>query len=174
MQYKQIKIMLYCLFITMPAVENILSASTDIGGIHKYRLAKIATWEKCPPLTLKSASKADILAITNAHKQSTVTFEVFVLWLCNQRYYTCDVIGIYVPSGCLKHWLIHHSMACTVIYSSHDSSIIKYGRPCLDCGSVEKTHQTSTEALLSIYCIHLHFSIIYHICINVVILQQEC
>jgi len=28
------------------------------------------------------------------HKQSTVTFKVFVLWLHNQHYYTRDVIGI--------------------------------------------------------------------------------
>jgi len=41
-------------------------------------------------LNLKSAL-VDILA---AHKQSTVTFEVFVLWLHNQHYYTCGVIGI--------------------------------------------------------------------------------
>jgi len=27
-------------------------------------------------------------------KQNGVTLEVFVLWLCNQHYYTCDVIGI--------------------------------------------------------------------------------
>jgi len=27
-------------------------------------------------------------------KQSAVTFEVFVLWLRNQHYYTRDVIGI--------------------------------------------------------------------------------
>jgi len=37
---------------------------------------------------------ADISAATNTHKQSAVTFEVFVLWLCNQHSYTCDVIGI--------------------------------------------------------------------------------
>jgi len=34
------------------------------------------------------------LAATNTRKQSAVTFEVFVLWLCNQHYYTRDVIGI--------------------------------------------------------------------------------
>jgi len=44
-------------------------------------------------LTLKSAL-VDILAATNTRKQSAVTFEVFVLWLCSQCYYTCDVIGI--------------------------------------------------------------------------------
>jgi len=44
-------------------------------------------------LTLKSAL-ANILAAANTHKQSTVTFKVFVLWLRNQRYYTHDVIGI--------------------------------------------------------------------------------
>jgi len=44
-------------------------------------------------LTLKSAL-ADISAVTNTRKQSAVTFEVFVLRLRNQRYYTCDVIGI--------------------------------------------------------------------------------
>jgi len=44
-------------------------------------------------LTLKSAL-ADISAATNTCKQSTATFEVFVLWLCNRRYYTRDVIGI--------------------------------------------------------------------------------
>jgi len=37
---------------------------------------------------------ANILAATHTHKQSAVTFEVFVLWLRNQRYYTRDVIGI--------------------------------------------------------------------------------
>jgi len=37
---------------------------------------------------------ADISAATNAHKQSAVTFEVFILWLHNQRYYIHDVIGI--------------------------------------------------------------------------------
>jgi len=37
---------------------------------------------------------ANILAATNTGKQSAVTFEVFVLWLRNQRYYTGDVIGI--------------------------------------------------------------------------------
>jgi len=44
-------------------------------------------------LTLKSAL-ADISATTNTHKQSIVNFEVFVLWLHNQCYYTRDVIGI--------------------------------------------------------------------------------
>jgi len=43
--------------------------------------------------TLKSAL-ADISAATNTRKQSTVTFEVFVLWLRNQCYYTRDVLGI--------------------------------------------------------------------------------
>jgi len=38
---------------------------------------------------------ADISAAVNTRKQSAVTFKVFVLWLHNQRYYTCDVIGIY-------------------------------------------------------------------------------
>jgi len=37
---------------------------------------------------------ANISVTTNTHKQSTVTFEVFVLWLYNQHYYTCDIIGI--------------------------------------------------------------------------------
>jgi len=45
------------------------------------------------PLTLKSAL-ADISAATNTCIQSAVTFEVFVLWLHNQCYYTHDVIGI--------------------------------------------------------------------------------
>jgi len=45
------------------------------------------------PLTLKSAL-ADISVATNTRKQSAVTFEVFVLWLRNQCYYTRDVIGI--------------------------------------------------------------------------------
>jgi len=44
-------------------------------------------------LTLKSAL-ADISATTNTRKQSAVTFEVFVLWLRNQHYYTHDAIGI--------------------------------------------------------------------------------
>jgi len=34
------------------------------------------------------------LAATNTRKQSTVTFEVFVLWLCNQCCYTRDLIGL--------------------------------------------------------------------------------
>jgi len=44
-------------------------------------------------LTLKS-TLADILGATNTSKQNAVIFEVFVLWLRNQRYYTRDVIGI--------------------------------------------------------------------------------
>jgi len=48
----------------------------------------MATW-----LTLKT-TLADILAATNTCKQSAVTFEMFVLWLRNQCYYNCDVIGI--------------------------------------------------------------------------------
>jgi len=43
-------------------------------------------------LALKS-TLADISAATNTCKQSVVTFEVFVLWLCNQYYYTHDAIG---------------------------------------------------------------------------------
>jgi len=43
-------------------------------------------------LTLKT-ELADISTATNTRKQSAETFEVFVLWLCNQRYYTRDVIG---------------------------------------------------------------------------------
>jgi len=35
----------------------------------------------------------------NTRKQSAVTFEVFVLWLCNQHYYTHDVIGIKMMHG---------------------------------------------------------------------------
>jgi len=31
----------------------------------------------------------------------------------------------FVPSGHSKHWLIHHSMASTAIYSLRDSDIIK-------------------------------------------------
>jgi len=38
--------------------------------------------------------RTDISATTNTHKQSVVTIEVFVLWLHNKHYYTCDVIGI--------------------------------------------------------------------------------
>jgi len=34
------------------------------------------------------------LAATNTCKQSAETFELFVLWLHNQCYYTCDAIGI--------------------------------------------------------------------------------
>jgi len=37
---------------------------------------------------------ANILATTDTRKQSAVTFKVFVLWLRNQCYYTCDAIGI--------------------------------------------------------------------------------
>jgi len=33
----------------------------------------------------------------------------------------------FVLSGCTKRWLIHHSMACTAIYSSCDSEITKNG-----------------------------------------------
>jgi len=115
------------------------------------------------------------LAAKNTCKQNTVTLKVFVLWLCNQRYYTHDVIGIKMTyrdlpyyegigaktwrdyklhknkhknhanslhtfrkwsitwSLCshLKHWLIHHSMASTVIYSPHECGEIKDGRPSL-------------------------------------------
>jgi len=41
-------------------------------------------------LTLKSVL-ANISAAANTRKQNTVTFEVFVLWLCNQWYYTGDL-----------------------------------------------------------------------------------
>jgi len=44
-------------------------------------------------LTLKTAL-ANISAPTNTRKQSAETFEMFVLWLRNQHYFTCDVIGI--------------------------------------------------------------------------------
>jgi len=44
-------------------------------------------------LTLES-TLANISAGTNICKQSTGTFKVFVLWLRNEHYYTCDVIGI--------------------------------------------------------------------------------
>jgi len=44
-------------------------------------------------LNLKS-SLVDILAAMHTHKQSTVTFKVFVLWLHNQHYNNCGVIGI--------------------------------------------------------------------------------
>jgi len=44
-------------------------------------------------LTLKSAL-ANISATKNTHKQSAVAFKVFVLWICNQHYYICGVIGI--------------------------------------------------------------------------------
>jgi len=44
-------------------------------------------------LTLKTALTG-VLAATNTRKQSTITFEVFVVWLRNQHYYICDVIGI--------------------------------------------------------------------------------
>jgi len=49
-------------------------------------------WEE-ELLTLKT-TLADISTTTITHKQSALTFEVFVLWLHNQCYYTCDVIGI--------------------------------------------------------------------------------
>jgi len=44
-------------------------------------------------LTLKS-KLTDISAATHTRKQSTVNFQVFILWLCNQHYYTRDAIGI--------------------------------------------------------------------------------
>jgi len=56
-------------------------------------------------LTLTSAL-SDILAAMNTCKQSAVTFEVFVLWLCDQHYYTHDVmghLGIYPRYEGLKH-----------------------------------------------------------------------
>jgi len=34
-------------------------------------------------------------AAAHARKQSAITFKVFVLWLCNQHYYTRDVIEMY-------------------------------------------------------------------------------
>jgi len=49
----------------------------------------------CKFLTLKT-TLADISATKNSCKQSAVTFEVFILWVRNQRYYTRDVIGIKV------------------------------------------------------------------------------
>jgi len=54
-------------------------------------------------ITLKSA-KADISAATNTRKQSTVTFKVFVLWLCNQHYYTRDVMGIKITYRDLPYY----------------------------------------------------------------------
>jgi len=53
-------------------------------------------WLRCDNvclLALKTAL-ADISAATNTCKQITITFKLFVLWLRNQCYYTCDVIGI--------------------------------------------------------------------------------
>jgi len=50
-------------------------------------------WKDWYTVTLKS-TLANISATTNTHKQSAVTFEVFVLWLRNQCCYTRDVIGI--------------------------------------------------------------------------------
>jgi len=46
-------------------------------------------------VNLKTAL-ANISANANTCKQSAVTFEVFVLWLHNQCYYTCDAIGIFL------------------------------------------------------------------------------
>ena len=40
--FSEVKLLL-CLFITSPAVENICSVGTDVGGIHEYRLANSAT-----------------------------------------------------------------------------------------------------------------------------------
>jgi len=58
----------------------------------KWKFSLLKFYSGC--LTLKSAL-ADISAATNTCKQSAVTFEVFVLWLSSQCYYTCDVIGMY-------------------------------------------------------------------------------
>jgi len=65
---------------------------TEIGE-STYQRHQCLNLQQC--LTLKTAL-ADISAATNTHKQNAVTFEVFVLvlWLHNQCYYTCDVIGI--------------------------------------------------------------------------------
>jgi len=49
-----------------------------------------------------------------------------------------------VPYGHLKYWLIHHSMASTAIYSSHDCDAIKDGGPSLDSGIVKKTSRHSS------------------------------
>jgi len=54
---------------------------------------KFNHWATRGRLTLKTAL-ANISAATNTRKQSTVAFKVFVLWLHNQCYYTCDVLGI--------------------------------------------------------------------------------
>jgi len=54
-------------------------------------------------LTLETAL-ATISAAKNARKQSAVTFEVFVLWLRNQRYYTCDLIVIRMTSRDLPYY----------------------------------------------------------------------
>jgi len=61
-------------------------------GQYWFGKTTLLDWPKVL-LTLKTAL-ADKSAATNAHKQNAVTFEVFVLWLHNQCYYTCDAIGI--------------------------------------------------------------------------------
>jgi len=57
-----------------------------------------------------------------------------------------------------KHWLIHHSMACTAIYSSHDFWINKNGGSSLDYGSVKKiSHHSSLQVSLRCYSGYLTF-----------------
>jgi len=40
----------------------------------------------------------------HTHKQSTVTSKVFVLWLCNQHYYTRDAIAIKMTHRDLSYY----------------------------------------------------------------------
>jgi len=75
-------------------------------------------------LTLKTAL-ADISAIKNTRKQSAITFEVFVLWLCNQCYYTHDVIGIKMTYGDLPYYKGIRAKACRE-YRLHENNHKKH------------------------------------------------
>jgi len=62
------------------------------------------------------------LAATNTCKQSAVTFEVFVLWLCNHCYYTCDVIGIKMMHRNLPYYKGIRTKTCCE-YKLHKNSL---------------------------------------------------
>jgi len=74
--------------------------------------------ENSANLALKSAL-ADILA---ARKQSAITFEVFILWLRNQHYYTRDVIRIKMTYRDLRYYEGIRAKTCCEYKNKHKKS----------------------------------------------------
>jgi len=76
---------------------------------------------------------------------------------CRKWFITWSQFVLFTHSN---QWLICHSMACTAIYSSHHSNIIKYGRPSQDCKSVKKTsHRSSSHyTYLVSFCCYSDYS----------------